>query len=111
VVFSGEVDARTARDPRVKALRDRLAAAGERDLVTPRAALDATLTTVRAEMFGALAAEFEAVHDIHRAVEVGSVDGITRPANCAPTSSKPSRTAWRGPASGPTAELEHARPR
>ena len=32
--------------------------------------------TVRSEMLGRVAAEFDAVHNIHRAVEVGSVDAV-----------------------------------
>ena len=76
VVFSGEVDARTVRDPRVVAAQERLAGAGEHDLVTLHAELEATRKAVRAEMLGVVAAEFDTIHDIHRAVEVGSVDRI-----------------------------------
>ena len=76
VVFSGEVDARTARDPRVVAVRERLDGARDRGLVALHAELETTRQAVRAEMLGDVAAEFDAVHDIHRAVEVGSVDRI-----------------------------------
>ena len=38
--------------------------------------LAATRTAVRSEMLGKVAAEFDAVHNIHRAVEVGSVDAV-----------------------------------
>ncbi|MGB7818944.1 MAG: hypothetical protein WBL35_09465, partial [Ornithinibacter sp.] len=33
-------------------------------------------TAVRSEMLGKVAAEFDRVHDIHRAVRVGSVDEV-----------------------------------
>ena len=76
VVFSGEVDTRTARDHRVVAAHERLDGARERDLVALHAELEATRAAVRAEALGDVAAEFDTVHDIHRAVEVGSVDRL-----------------------------------
>ena len=42
-------------------------------------ALDSVRTAVRAEMLGKVASEFDRVHDIHRAVEVGSVDAVIAP--------------------------------
>ncbi|MBV9821028.1 MAG: fused acetyl/propionyl-CoA carboxylase subunit alpha/methylmalonyl-CoA decarboxylase subunit alpha, partial [Actinobacteria bacterium] len=76
VVFPAEVDARTARDPRVVELEERGAAATG----VQRAALAAELvtlrSTVRAEKLGEVAAEFDAIHSIQRAVEVGSVDAV-----------------------------------
>ena len=74
VVFSGEVIARTARDHRVVGVRERLDGAGEHDLVALHVELDATHHAVRAEMLGGVAAEFDRVHDIHRAVERGLVE-------------------------------------
>jgi acetyl/propionyl-CoA carboxylase alpha subunit/acetyl-CoA carboxylase carboxyltransferase component len=76
VVFTGEVNARTAADPRVRALEERVANSdGAR-----RAALVAELgelrSVVRTEKLGEVAAEFDAVHSIRRAVEVGSVDAV-----------------------------------
>jgi acetyl/propionyl-CoA carboxylase alpha subunit/acetyl-CoA carboxylase carboxyltransferase component len=83
VVFSADVDARTAADPRVRDLQGRVAAAG-----TDRAALTAELdelrTAVRAEKLGEVAAEFDRVHNIWRAVEVGSVDAVIRAAELRP---------------------------
>ncbi|MCP2296731.1 Acetyl/propionyl-CoA carboxylase, alpha subunit [Nocardia amikacinitolerans] len=76
VVFSGEVDARTAADPRVRALEARAADATGADRMTLTAELDEIRSSVRAEKLGDVAAEFDRVHDIQRAVEVGSVDAI-----------------------------------
>ena len=77
VVFSRQLDARTAADPRVTGLEGRLAAATD---LEKRAELASELTetrvTVRADKISALAAEFDAVHSIQRAVEVGSVDAV-----------------------------------
>ncbi|HPF81090.1 ATP-binding protein [Nostocoides australiense] len=81
VVFSRDVDARTAADPRVADLETRLAAAtnGQRSVIA--AELADVRSTVRAEMVNAVAAEFDGVHNIHRAVAVGSVDEVIPPAS------------------------------
>ena len=76
VVFAREVDARTANDPRVRDLEERLANADEADLVRLHAELDELRGAVRSEMLGRVAAEFDAIHDVDRAVEVGSIDQI-----------------------------------
>ncbi|HZC70741.1 MAG TPA: carboxyl transferase domain-containing protein [Jatrophihabitans sp.] len=73
VVFVREVDARTDADPRVAALRERIAGAeGE----TLRPLLRETRAAVRAEKLGEVAAEFDGIHNIQRALAVGSVDRI-----------------------------------
>ena len=41
-------------------------------------------TAVRAEKLGEVAAEFDGVHNIHRAVEVGSVDAVIAPEELRP---------------------------
>ncbi|MDP3890433.1 carboxyl transferase domain-containing protein, partial [Nocardioides sp.] len=76
VVFSGEVDKRAAASPQVRALEERIAAAPEEErgrLVVELAELRASL---RAEKISEVAAEFDGVHNIHRAVDVGSVDAV-----------------------------------
>ena len=65
---------------------------GPRDAATQdaidRSALAAELAdtrqTVRAEKIGEVAAEFDAVHSIQRAVEVGSVDAVIKAAELRP---------------------------
>ncbi|GAA3870235.1 biotin carboxylase N-terminal domain-containing protein [Saccharothrix violaceirubra] len=85
VVFAGDVNARTAADPRVTELEERVAAAAG----TERAALVARLadvrTSVRAEKLGEVATEFDGVHSIQRAQRVGSVDAIIRPQELRPS--------------------------
>ncbi|MFQ6173063.1 carboxyl transferase domain-containing protein [Oryzobacter sp. R7] len=76
VVFARDVDARTAADPRVAELTARLAETSGPERAAVATELDATRTAVRAEMVSTVAAEFDRVHDIHRAVEVGSVDAV-----------------------------------
>ncbi|MBV1855555.1 ATP-binding protein [Catellatospora tritici] len=84
VVFSGDVDARTAKDPRVADLQARIAAASGGERAGLAAQLLDVRATVRAEKLSEVAAEFDAVHSIQRAVEVGSVDAIVRPEELRP---------------------------
>jgi acetyl/propionyl-CoA carboxylase alpha subunit/acetyl-CoA carboxylase carboxyltransferase component len=83
-VFAGDVDARTAADPRLRDLEARIAAAPGADRAALTAELDELRSSVRAEKLGQVAAEFDRVHNIERAVEVGSVDAIIRPAELRP---------------------------
>ncbi|WP_347955769.1 carboxyl transferase domain-containing protein [Gordonia aichiensis] len=76
VVFAGEVSAQTANDPRIKELEARIADASGTDRATLGAELDQLRTSVRAEKISEMAAEFDGVHDIARAVRVGSVDEV-----------------------------------
>ncbi len=84
VVFSGDVNARTAGDPRVRELEARVAAASGADRAALTAELDELRTAVRAEKIGEVATEFDRVHSIQRAVEVGSVDAVIRAAELRP---------------------------
>jgi acetyl/propionyl-CoA carboxylase alpha subunit/acetyl-CoA carboxylase carboxyltransferase component len=84
VVFSGEVDARTAADPRVRGLEGRVAESSGTDRAALTAELDELRSAVRAEKLGEVAAEFDRVHSIQRAVEVGSVDAVIRAAELRP---------------------------
>ncbi|TDV57443.1 acetyl/propionyl-CoA carboxylase alpha subunit [Actinophytocola oryzae] len=84
VVFTGEVNRRTAKDPRVAELEARLA-----ETTGPaRAELAATLAevrgTVRTEKMSDVATEFDRVHSVYRAVEVGSVDAVISAAELRP---------------------------
>ncbi|MGI8665057.1 MAG: carboxyl transferase domain-containing protein [Jatrophihabitans sp.] len=84
VVFSGEVDRRTARDERIRMLEEGAAAAsaGQRaELFTELAELR---STVRVEKLAEVAAEFDGIHSIRRAVEVGSVDAVIQAAELRP---------------------------
>jgi acetyl/propionyl-CoA carboxylase alpha subunit/acetyl-CoA carboxylase carboxyltransferase component len=85
VVFSRDVDRRTGADPRIAELDERIAQADDtdrrRELRSERAARWAE---VRAEKLGQFAAEFDAIHSIERAVEVGSVERIIRASDLRP---------------------------
>ncbi|PZG24029.1 fused acetyl/propionyl-CoA carboxylase subunit alpha/methylmalonyl-CoA decarboxylase subunit alpha [Micromonospora craterilacus] len=84
VVFSGEVAARTAADPRVRDLEARAASASGADRAALTAEVDELRSSVRAEKLGEVATEFDRVHNIQRAVEVGSVDAVIRAAELRP---------------------------
>lgn len=76
VVFSRDVDARTAKDPRVSSLEHQLAEATGAERASLATQLAETRRDVRSEKLGEVAVEFDQVHDIHRAVRVGSVDSV-----------------------------------
>ncbi|WP_329521547.1 ATP-binding protein [Spirillospora sp. NBC_01491] len=84
VVFSGDVNARTAADPRIRDLEARAATASGADRAALTAELDELRSSVRAEKLGEVATEFDRVHDIRRAVEVGSVDAVISAAELRP---------------------------
>ena len=84
VVFSGDVDKRTASDARVAALETRLRDAAPEEKAALQLELADVRATVRAEKISEVAAEFDGVHNIHRAVEVGSVDRVITPAQLRP---------------------------
>lgn len=84
VVFSGEVNTRTATDPRVTGLQAQVAQASGAARAELNALLAEVQASVRAEKLGEVAAEFDRVHDIQRAVDVGSVDAIISAAQLRP---------------------------
>ncbi|WP_204835475.1 ATP-binding protein [Nocardioides nitrophenolicus] len=96
VVFAAEVAKRAAADPKVAELQERIdhAEDGERGaLVVELAELRAQL---RADKIAEVAAEFDGVHDIHRAVEVGSVDEVIAASDLRPKVIEAIERGWRG---------------
>jgi len=85
VVFAADVTTRTASDPRIRDLETRAAAAAAgADRAALTASLDELRASVRAEKLSEVAAEFDAVHNIERAVQVGSVDAVIPAAELRP---------------------------
>ncbi len=88
VVFAAEVSKRTAADPRVADLQAAIAEATAGGANDEAAALRAKLASawpaVHAEKLGQLADEFDSVHSIERAREVGSVQAIVPAARLRP---------------------------
>ncbi len=88
VVFAGEVNKRTAADPRVAGLQARIAEAVDNGAHADAARLRAELTTVRSavrsEKLGQVADEFDNRHSIERAHSMGSVHTIVPAARLRP---------------------------
>jgi acetyl-CoA carboxylase carboxyltransferase component len=84
VVFTGEVDKRTAGDPRVRELEAALSAADGVEQAHLRVELAALRSSVRSEKLGEVAAQFEGIHNIERARDVGSVHAIIPAAELRP---------------------------
>jgi acetyl-CoA carboxylase carboxyltransferase component len=76
VVFARDVATRTSADPRVAALEAALAEADEAERPGLRVELAELRTQVRSEKLGEVADEFEHIHNIERALAVGSVHAI-----------------------------------
>ncbi len=85
VVFARDVDKRTGADPRVAQLETRLRSAAPEAFAELQVELADTVAAVRSEKISEIAAEFDGVHSIHRAVEVGSVDKVIAPSELRPS--------------------------
>ncbi|NLV79831.1 MAG: ATP-grasp domain-containing protein [Rhodococcus sp.] len=84
VVFTRDVNKRTAGDSRIVELEAQIAAADDGEKARLGVELAAMRTAVRSEKLGEVAAEFEAIHNIQRAQEVGSVHRIVPAAELRP---------------------------
>ena len=102
VVFPRMVAERVNAHPRIRAARATLAAAAERRLAQEQ--YEAELADVQAEVQSAFAREFDAVHSVSRALQVGSLHAVLpaselRPALCARLDSLVAGTSGRSAAS------------
>jgi len=86
VVFTRDVNKRTAADPAIRDLEAQLAACTD-DATSARLRikLAATRAAVRSDKLGEVAAEFEAVHNVERARQMGSVHSIIPAAELRPS--------------------------
>jgi acetyl/propionyl-CoA carboxylase alpha subunit/acetyl-CoA carboxylase carboxyltransferase component len=84
VVFAREVGARTEKDPRVAGMRARLAADADGARAQVRHELADTVRAVRADKLKQVANEFDGIHNVQRALRVGSVDHIIAAAELRP---------------------------
>lgn len=84
VVFSGEVEARTRKDPRLQALTEAMATADSAEKRRLRHEWDELFKAVHSEKLGEIAAEFDRVHSVHRALKVGALQHILPPADLRP---------------------------
>ena len=84
VVFATEVEARTRKDPRLQALSEAMATADSAEKPRLRNEWDELFKTVHSEKLGEVAAEFDRIHTVHRALKVGALQHILPPANLRP---------------------------
>ena len=88
VVFASEVEGRTRKDPRLQALTETMnKAMTKADGVEKnrlRAQWNELFKVVHSEKLGEMAAEFDRVHSVHRALDVGALHRIIPPADLRP---------------------------
>ncbi|MDQ3356108.1 MAG: fused acetyl/propionyl-CoA carboxylase subunit alpha/methylmalonyl-CoA decarboxylase subunit alpha, partial [Actinomycetota bacterium] len=83
-VFARDVSARTDADPRVVEHEARLEDADDDERARLRAALAEVRASARSEKLGEVAAEFDSVHSVERALRTGSIDAIIPAARLRP---------------------------
>ena len=84
VVFAGEVEAKARKDARLQALNEAIAQADGAEKGRLRAEWDELFKIVHSEKLGEMAAEFDRVHSVQRALDVGALNYIIPPANLRP---------------------------
>ena len=84
VVFAGEVEARARKDPRLQALSQAMAQAEGAEKGRLRTQWEELFKIVHSEKLGEMAAEFDRVHSVQRALEVGALNHILPPADLRP---------------------------
>jgi acetyl/propionyl-CoA carboxylase alpha subunit/acetyl-CoA carboxylase carboxyltransferase component len=84
VVFAGEVEARTKKDPRLQALTQAIAKAEGAERARLRTQWEDLFKIIHSEKLGEMAAEFDRVHSVQRALQVGALDRIIPPADLRP---------------------------
>ena len=84
VVFTREVDKRAQADQQITELDERIARADGDERGQLHGERDDLLSDVRSQKLREFAAEFDTIHSIERAVEVGSVERIVKPSELRP---------------------------
>ena len=84
VVFASEVDARTRKDPRLQALNEAVTRATGAEKGRLRAEATELFKAIQSEKLGEVADEFDRVHSVQRALEVGALHDIIAPATLRP---------------------------
>jgi acetyl/propionyl-CoA carboxylase alpha subunit/acetyl-CoA carboxylase carboxyltransferase component len=79
VVFAGEVEARARKDARVEELSVRLKSAEANTRKQLEAEWNSVFQQVHSEKLGEVAAEFDAIHNVQRALQVGALNSILPP--------------------------------
>ena len=84
VVFASEVEARAKKDARMQMLSEAMAKAEGAEKARLRAEWDELFKIVHSEKLGEMASEFDRVHSVQRALDVGALNYIIEPAKLRP---------------------------
>ena len=84
VVFASEVEVRAKKDTRLQALNDAIASAAGADKSRLRKQWEELFKVVHSEKLGEMAEQFDRVHNVQRALEVGALHRIIAPATLRP---------------------------
>ncbi len=84
VVFARDVQRRTQEDPRIKKLAGAVGAALGAEKARLAAELDELQAVVHSEKLGEVAEEFDRIHSVQRALDVGSIQHIIPPPELRP---------------------------
>jgi len=84
VVFAREVDTRTRKDPRLEELSQRMAQGDGAEKGRLRVLWNELFKRVHSEKLGEVAAEFDRVHCVERALRVGALNHILPPRDLRP---------------------------
>jgi acetyl/propionyl-CoA carboxylase alpha subunit/acetyl-CoA carboxylase carboxyltransferase component len=84
VVFASEVEARAKKDPRLQPLTQAIAQADHAQKTRLRREWEELFKVVHSQKLGEMAAEFDRVHSVQRALEVGALHCIIPPAHLRP---------------------------
>ena len=109
-VFAREVNARTDTDPRIGELEAGLDGAEGDERARLQVALADARASVRADKLGEVAAEFDRVHTVERALRVGSIDAIIPAARLRPHLIEALERGMRRTLERPMQEAEPSRP-
>jgi acetyl-CoA carboxylase carboxyltransferase component len=84
VVFAREVEARTRRDPRLQQLSQAMDGAEGTEKGRLRAQWEELFKLLHSEKLGEMASEFDRVHSVQRALDVGALNQIVAPSDLRP---------------------------
>jgi acetyl-CoA carboxylase carboxyltransferase component len=84
VVFAGEVEARARKDPRLRTLTEQMEVVDGPDKGRLRSEWNKLFKLVHSEKLGQVAEEFDRIHSVHRALEVGALHRIVEPGQLRP---------------------------
>jgi acetyl/propionyl-CoA carboxylase alpha subunit/acetyl-CoA carboxylase carboxyltransferase component len=84
VVFASEVEAKARKDARLQTLNEAMAKADAAEKSRLRAQWDEIFKVVHSEKLGEMASEFDRIHSVQRALEVGALHRIIPPGQLRP---------------------------